>query len=699
MALPGMIGEIYLAGVQIAKGYLNLPNETKDRFLTDTICRNGEQMYKTGDRGYWNELGEIVCLGRNDRQIKLRGYRLDMNDLEIRIAKAMPTLEGIAISRRGDHLVAMVQPASTDTKDLLSRVAAIIPSYALPQQIIAVDQLPTTSAGKIDYAAISRNSTAISIREAGIPRTATERAVAGAFRSILNLGEDTTVTLGSSFVDLGGHSLQQLSLAKLLTKTFDLQIPLRLIIERPGLGDLAKGIDDHKTAHKPITPPTYSLGQQQVSPIENEWLQKYDVDAGSSCFNVSFISSFDGRAVDRRVLTEAWNTVLARHKLLRSKYVSRRARPPIRRFASCAPQAERVDRLDLWAEVNRPFQVDRTNPARVFVTKDRLIVILSHIVADYTTLAILLREASAVYNGQQLEPISRSYSDVDVWYRNVPPCYLDFWSTYLKDCPGSPLILGRQQERSGCRGISTVSSIDSHAFQGMLQFSQNAKISLHQLVTGAVAICLQLDSPETDIVVGNPYMNRNSDEDLETVGLFLEPLPIRIKYGLPSDDSTNEVPETYIQAVRRSSQAALANVMPWHQLLDHLSIRPTYPDHPLLDVMVSFHDHRQSVDLEMAAPDFESCFIWSEGAKFKLMCEFTAISDTKLLLRLEHDTECISASEIQRIQTLIPQALALLSQSIPHDEIKRRLSAGEESTYHQVMDTNQIFGKRLCDIE
>ena len=85
-----MIGEIFLAGVQVAKGYVSLPEQTADRFLPDTICRNGEYMYKTGDRGYWNELGEIICLGRNDREIKLRGHRLDMNDLEIRMLKADP---------------------------------------------------------------------------------------------------------------------------------------------------------------------------------------------------------------------------------------------------------------------------------------------------------------------------------------------------------------------------------------------------------------------------------------------------------------------------------------------------------------------------------------------------------------------------------------------------------------------------------
>lgn len=699
IVLPGMVGEIYLAGIQIAKGYLNLPNETNESFLPDTVCRNGEQMYKTGDRGYWNELGEIVCLGRNDRQIKLRGYRLDMNDLEIRIAKAIPGLEGIAISRLGDHLVAMVQPASTNIKDFISRIAKILPWYAIPDQIGAVDLLPTTSAGKIDYAAVSQNSSAMTTSQSGAPRTTTERAVATAFKIVLELDECANINLNSSFVDFGGHSLQQISLAKHLTKIFKIQIPLQLIIAHPRLEDLANSIDEYKTTTKPMIPPIRCLGHQQVSPIENEWLEKYEIDAGSSCFNVCFISSFVEGTVDRSALSEAWNTVLARHQLLRSQYVTRRARPAIRQYATCAPLAERVSPVNLWVEVNRPFQLTRTNPARVLISKDRLIVILSHIVADYTTLAILLREASALYNGEQLDPITQNYSDAHVWYRIVPQCYLDFWTKYLENCPDTPPVLGRQQERSAYRGVSIVSLIDSNTFQGMLRYSQSAKVSLQQLVTGAVAICLQLHSPNTDVVIGNPYINRHSDKDLETVGLFLEPLPIRIKYDpIPADEMENGERETYIQAVRRSSQAALANAMPWHQLLDHLSIHPTYPDHPLLDVMVTFHDSRQSLGLEMAVPNCESCFIWSQGSKFKLMCEFTAVSDSKLLLRLEYDPECISVVEIEQIQSLIPQALSLLNQNVPHDEVKRRLSKGDLSTHHRVMDINGLFGMRLCDI-
>ena len=118
MAISGVISEIYIAGVQVAKGYLDLPDETGSKFLRDDISCKEEQTYKTGDKGYWSESGEIVCLGRSDRQIKLRGYRLDMNDLEVRIANAFPSVETVAITPKGNLLVTMVQPASIDVKKL-----------------------------------------------------------------------------------------------------------------------------------------------------------------------------------------------------------------------------------------------------------------------------------------------------------------------------------------------------------------------------------------------------------------------------------------------------------------------------------------------------------------------------------------------------------------------------------------------------
>ncbi|KFY98173.1 hypothetical protein V500_01784 [Pseudogymnoascus sp. VKM F-4518 (FW-2643)] len=690
----GMIGEIYLAGVQIANGYLNLPEQNSERFLPDSICFNGDRMYKTGDRGYWSETGEIVCLGRNDREIKLRGYRLDMNDLEIRIANAVPELQAVAISRNGDQLVAMIQPAAMDTKDFQSRVAKILPPYAVPQQILPVDRLPMTGAGKVDYAAVARGCVAIRKSRAEFPRTGTEKKVAAAFRYVLRPDDNLTIFATSSFIELGGNSLQQLSLSKHLSKVFGFQVTLRAIIEYATVRWLAKCIDEYKSSDKKFAIQGKPLGHQEVSPIEREWLQKYAIDTGSSCFNVCFASTFEKGTVDRFKLTAAWNVVLNRHRILRCRYITRRGKAIGRTYTDIAPRAERLQNLNLWTEVNRPFQVDRANPVRVFITSDKLIVILSHIIADYTTLSILLKEASAVYNGQHLPPVTRNYADTKIWYDHVPQCYLDFWANYLKDSTDE--VSGMQQERSGYQGESLISVVNPYTLRGMLDYSETAKVTLQQLTLAAVALSLDRDPSKTDIVLGSPYINRKSDEDLETVGLFLEPLPVRIKFE-PSSSKESDQQETFMQAVQKSSQAALAHAIPWHRLLEHLSIDPSYPIHPLFDVMVTFHDNRQSSGLEMSVPGLGPCFLWSEGAKFKLMCEFTAVSETGLFLRLEYDTNCITQAEIRRIQSTIPLALSLLVKGLAHDDVKSRL-ANEELTCHETDSSKRLFGMRLCDM-
>jgi gliotoxin/aspirochlorine biosynthesis peptide synthetase len=690
---PGIIGEIYLAGVQIANGYHNLPEQNSERFLPDSICFNGERMYKTGDRGYWSESGEVVCLGRNDREIKLRGYRLDLNDLEIRIANAVPELEAVAVARNGDQLVAMIQPANIDTEIFQSRVAKILPPYAVPQQISPVDRLPMTGAGKVDYAAVAQGCVAIPKNRAEFPRTETEKKVAAAFRCVMRLDDNLTIFASSSFIELGGNSLQQLSLSKHLSKVFGFQVSLRTIIEHATVRWLAKCIDEYKSLDKKLAIQSKPLGHQEVSPIEREWLQKYAIDTGSSCFNVCFSSTFDEKTVDRYKLTAAWNIVLNRHKILRCRYITCRGKEIRRTYTDIAPRAERLPNLNLWTEANRPFQVDRANLVRVFITSDRLIVILSHIIADYTTLSILLKEASAVYNGHHLPPVTRNYSDTKIWYDDVPLCYLDFWANYLKD---STEVSGMKQERTGYQGESLISVINPDTLRGMLEYSEMAKVTLQQLALAAVALSLDRDHSNTDIVLGSPYMNRKSDEDFETVGLFLEPLPVRIKFELSSSNGSDQQ-ETFMQAVQKSSQAALAHAIPWHRLLEHLSIDPSYPTHPLFDVMVTFHDNCQSSGLEMSVPGFEPCFLWSEGAKFKLMCEFTAVSESRLLLRLEYDTNCIPYAEIRRIQSAIPLALSLLIKGLAYADVKSRI-ANEELACHETVSSKRLFGVRLCDM-
>ncbi|EUC28066.1 hypothetical protein COCCADRAFT_41349 [Bipolaris zeicola 26-R-13] len=155
---PGAVGEIYIAGVQIALGYASMPDHTAACFVPDTICPGlGETMYQTGDYGYWDHNGHIVCLGRRDRQLKLRGFRLDLDDLETRILKALPHVKAVALTRsqKGDSLVAVIQPATLSQDEVRNAMLQILPKPAVPSAIACVDAFPLTRVGKVDSQAIA----------------------------------------------------------------------------------------------------------------------------------------------------------------------------------------------------------------------------------------------------------------------------------------------------------------------------------------------------------------------------------------------------------------------------------------------------------------------------------------------------------------------------------------------------------------
>ena len=207
LAPRGMIGEIYLAGVQVASGYFKRPEETVKSFMPDLVCRDlGERMYRTGDRGYWNEDGEVVCLERNDRIIKLGGFRVDLNDLETQICKAVPKASAAAVVQIGDLLAVMVQPGSVNIEFLQTRIAQVLPMHAIPRHIVAVKQIPITRAGKIDYRAVLAQLSPSYCSDPKEPLGSTEREIAKVWLKILGRPALTPLFGSSNFEELGGDS-------------------------------------------------------------------------------------------------------------------------------------------------------------------------------------------------------------------------------------------------------------------------------------------------------------------------------------------------------------------------------------------------------------------------------------------------------------------------------------------------------------
>lgn len=699
LAPPGRVGEIYLAGVQVAQGYIGRPDVTAERFLPDPFCGSGQEfMYKTGDRGHWNEAGEIVFSGRADRQIKLRGFRIDLEDLEARILRACSEKYGasaVAITNRSDDLVCMIQSTSTDMAGMQHAIRETIPAFAMPRYVSISHRLPMTPNMKVDYRAIAEQATERAIigeeksrqgrqEQLDAIKTKTEALIAEVWSQVLDAAVTTAeISPGSSFSRLGGHSLQQLRLVTRLKAMFGPQITMRMIANMPTLRDLASAIDRIDVTPSPSVSDSGSqlslgLGHSDPWPMEKEWWQRGSLNRGSSAFNVTWVAHYDSHVVSPSRMAEAWNTVLARHAMFRARYVQDHRRGLQRVIDPSAPRVERRrdGDLDVGTEVNRPFDLAAAAPVRVVMTCNTIVAVWSHIVCDYTTLSLVLNEVAAVYHGATLPP-------------PTPPCYvrappdalcLDFWSQYLGDAVHRrSAYLGRNIKRTSYGGRSLMGRVAVPLWHRVQAHARQSGVTLQQLLVAAVALAVGTEKQEDDhdgdhkrldVTLGTPFINRHSEEDMKAVGLFLEPLPVRVDHH----DETSSL-DTYVAGVQASAQRALSHAVPWNQLLEHLGVdtRAQLPNHPLFDCVASFHDPRGSANQQNQSQEgggpwsnvawgtgVEPQLVWSDGAKFKLMVECLAYDDDTLLLRLEYDEDCFGSEDDGRIAAVRRMILTAL---------------------------------------
>ena len=691
-----VIGEICVAGVQVSEGYVGMQEETANKFIEDSICKEFPgYMYRTGDFGYWTKDGEIVCLGRKDREIKIRGFRTNLDDLETRMHKEVPEVDALCVIYQQGSLHVMVQPGSVDTNTFRKRVSKVLPPHALPRHIVPIARIPLTRAGKVDYEAVAKSISTQAQNDILYNQTinpTTLAAVVSMCRKVLEVETDVLISERSNFLDLGGNSIQQMLLLSRLKARFGKSITLRDILETPTLGDLVKRIEEVAPLSDcaDLAPEVLN---NELSAIELDWWKKYEAELGTSAFNVSFVAQIQ-KNVDLPRLTAAFNTVLSRHRLLSCKYTVVRRKGVRRQIFDFPPQVEQVRTVDIWQEVNKPFDLRHDFPVSVSISPSHLAVRISHIVCDLTTLRILLGEVATVYNGQALPNVLNDYTLCTLSEKRAPQHKLEFWSNYLGHLPNGKSSALNCQDRDTYRGTSVVRTLPAALFRNVVDLAARDKFTLHQLALTAVALALHAGNDALDVILGAPFINRSSEREMQTVGLYLEPLPIRITYPnaqeektLMTEDASPSVPRTptpvepatipaLLHAVRKSSQSALANAVPWTELLAHFSLLPDYPNNPLFDTMVTFHDERHAAPL-LPIAGINGLYTWSEGAKFKLMFEFRALEGGMWSLRVEYDDGIFEREEVDVLVQKIERGLGGLVEGLGYDSLTDMVRNGE----------------------
>ncbi|BAI76833.1 aminoadipate-semialdehyde dehydrogenase large subunit (plasmid) [Azospirillum sp. B510] len=268
----GVIGEICIGGPGLARGYAGYPALTAERFVPDPfVAEPGARLYRTGDLGRVRPDGAIEFVGREDGQIKVRGYRVELGEIEHHLA-AHPQVRSAAVIARSDgqgssRLVAFVAPAGPDSGDLADFLRLRLPDYMVPAEIAVLDRLPHTPNGKIDRKALAERKPEAGTRsETAIPpRTPMEREIAAAVQAILSVDG---IGVLDNFFDHGGDSITAARLASRLSNDYDLDLPVQEIFQEPTVESIAALVEGLRSggAATGATPWTVERLQAEVRP-------------------------------------------------------------------------------------------------------------------------------------------------------------------------------------------------------------------------------------------------------------------------------------------------------------------------------------------------------------------------------------------------------------------------------------------------
>ncbi|WP_344716263.1 amino acid adenylation domain-containing protein, partial [Gordonia defluvii] len=419
----GVVGELYLGGVQSARGYASRADLTAERFVADPFGLGGARLYRTGDLVRRNRDGLLEYLGRTDFQVKLRGQRMELGEVEAAIAAgpgvvlaAARVLSGPA----GDQLVGYVSPATVDTAVVQQVVAAGVPEYMVPSVWVALDELPLNSAGKVDRRGLP--DPVFAAAEYVGPGSDAEAAVAAVFADLLGL-ESVSVT--ESFFDAGGNSLAAMRLVARVGVVLDAQVSVRDVFDAPSVRALVAAVAGRAPGLVPVTAVVPRPAQVPLSFAQQRMWFINRFDTASATYNIPAVLRLSGE-VDVAALRAAMVDVVVRHEVLRTTFPNLDGTP-----YQLVHAAESIDANLDWREVDDQsaietavttgFDVESQWPIRVRLCKitDQefiLAVVVHHIAADGESMLPLVSDVVAAYAARAAGGSSSGLAELDVQF-------------------------------------------------------------------------------------------------------------------------------------------------------------------------------------------------------------------------------------------------------------------------------------------
>jgi amino acid adenylation domain-containing protein len=643
----GVVGEAYIGGASVGRGYMGKADMTAERFVPDPNgVEEGGRLYRTGDLVRWRKDGTIEFVGRNDFQVKVRGFRIELSEIEARLLEYDGVREAVVVAQEdvagGKRLVAYYTEGAIDlqqinvrgkfgAEELRSHLAQRLPEYMVPAAYVRLEALPLTSNGKLDrkrFPAPDGNARAVSGYEE--PQGEIETTLAAIWREVLEVEK---VGLHDDFFALGGHSLLAVTMITRLREALGLEVELGDIFEHPCLSDFASKISNGRQAQfPPITkadrsqPLPLSYGQQRL------WFLA-QMEGVSEVYHMPFGVRLVGK-LDRHALGLALDRIVQRHEALRTTFVVVDGEPVQRiaavedshfllrvhdlrnhdlRYDDLRQQADSEPGLRQLYEEEAHASFDlqagpliRGRLIRQGEDQYALLITMHHIISDGWSVGVLLNELSILYRAfvrgeaDPLPELAVQYPDYAVWQRHwmqgeVLEQQAEYWKTTLA---GAPTLLELPADRvrpadQEYAGAWYEVILDERLTAGLKELSKQHGATLYMtLVAGWVALMGRL-SGQQDILTGSPVANRRQGELEGLIGFFVNTLVLRT--DLSNRPSVGEL----LERVKTQALGAQQHQdIPFEQVVEVVQPERSLAHSPLFQVMFAWQNApRGALDL------------------------------------------------------------------------------------------------------
>jgi amino acid adenylation domain-containing protein len=689
----GVSGELYISGEGLARGYVNQPELTNEKFIQLDMSES-KRVYKTGDIGHYNSDGNIILSGRADDQVKIRGFRIELNEIEncLRTYGQISSAAVVSVGQVSNPEIAAYYCTAKDIggDDLRQFLSLHLPAYMIPSYFIKLDSLPLTINGKVDKKSLPLPVKEIStIEEAVLLEDMLEEKLCNIWKELLPIDK---ISPADNFFKLGGHSLIAIRLASRIHKEFNIDVNIWEIFQYSTISSLAKLL---RIKNPALFNSIEKVEEREYYPLSHSQRRLWflsKLDGQNSLYNLPAALWINGN-LDLQVLENVFNAIVQRHESFRTYFIEIDGEP----FQKIIDKVEIKIELSDYSDTNpdednlkelandyfkKEFDLSKAPLLQIKLisitdNKYMLLFNMHHIISDGWSIDVMVKEFEEYYNSflnftdPSLEPLRIQYKDYASWQnkilsdKSLEPVR-EYWQKKLSS-PRPLLELPSDFKRTETftnDGEMITCTLDKNLADALKEISSRQSASLYMALLSTVYILLHKYTGEEDLIVGSPVAGRQHYDLENQIGFFINTLVLRNEVN--PENSFREL----LNKVKETLNGAFENeVYPFDRLVDELDVERIRNRNPLFDVMVAWmvkNGMRMKLNfsgIEVSGMDFRI-----SQSMFDLTFLFDE-TDGEVDFAIEYNTSLYKRDRINRMSEHFKQLVKSIA-SNPQEKIK-----------------------------